>query len=892
MAVNKLVQPRNVVINFEPSKRQYEAWKMLQPECPHCGGEILQEYIGNDKDGNPEYKPMCSSCGSQNIPQIILEGGAAGGGKALVLGSLVATPFGFRLIDDLKKGDIISNPKTGKMQKIVKVHPIEKHPYYRVKFVDGTHTDCSEGHLWQCHVSRNRSKRSINNNLSLDTVWETIDMFQWYERKKSGMYNGCNLIIPLTEPVQFTVASHLRPIDPYVLGALIGDGYMGATKKQDKVSFTSMDDEIKDRFESCGYDMSKYIIDQYHGRAKVFDIRDDQLVKYLRKTGLSECNSQNLFIPRNYQLATIDERIKLMQGLIDTDGYVDERGHITYTTTSKQLADDVAFVVRSLGGVATITQNKAGYSKDDIYVECSDAYNVQIRTKMNPDLCGISRKKERARYEFNGGNSELGKRIVDIEYIGEREGRCITVDDPSGLYVTDNFTVTHNSYLGSCWLVSCCMRFPDIRAVVGRKTLKSLRESTWNTILSVLKKWGLKEDVNYKINNLEGTITFWNDSVILMKEMCELPSDPNYERFGSSEYTIAFIDEVSEISERAIEVLFSRLRWKTHETFKVAKLLMSTNPTTNWVRSRFVQDDNRDPAILAEGEFYVRFTVYDNPDIKFRQTYVAGLQKIKDQATKERLLYGNWDFVESNDMACYPKFNGEVHLVAGLRERKYDPTRPLITSWDFNVAPYMTCLICQVNYDTREVFVLEESIGLPKLKENNTPAMSRKVKERIQGYKHTGIVDVTGDPAGLQKSTSTEDGVNNYTILINNLSTKQFKTRQKLLSSQPAHTARLEFVNEVFSFFDGWKIYIDLRCRKLTDDLIYQTKNEDGTKSKQKVTDPITKIKYEKYGHASDCLDYLLCLYLRESFSKYKNCNNNDGMTTIVSAKIPNVFEY
>jgi len=102
------------------------------------------------------------------------------------------------------------------------------------------------------------------------------------------------------------------------------------------------------------------------------------------------------------------------------------------------------------------------------------------------------------------------------------------------------------------------MRFENIRAVVARKTIKSLKESTWNTIKTVLKNWGLKEEVNYRINNLEGTLTFWNDSVIIMKEMVDLPSDPNFERFGSSEYTIAMIDEVSEISEKAVEVLFSR----------------------------------------------------------------------------------------------------------------------------------------------------------------------------------------------------------------------------------------------------------------------------------------------------------------------------------------------
>lgn len=91
------------------------------------------------------------------------------------------------------------------------------------------------------------------------------------------------------------------------------------------------------------------------------------------------------------------------------------------------------------------------------------------------------------------------------------------------------------SYLGSCWIISSGIRFENIRAVVARKTIKSLKESTFNTIKTILKTWGLKEGINYKINNLEGTVTFWNDSVILLKEMVDLPSDPNFERFGSSE---------------------------------------------------------------------------------------------------------------------------------------------------------------------------------------------------------------------------------------------------------------------------------------------------------------------------------------------------------------------
>ena len=362
------------------------------------------------------------------------------------------------------------------------------------------------------------------------------------------------------------------------------------------------------------------------------------------------------------------------------------------------------------------------------------------------------------------------------------------------------------SFVSSVWLVSSCIRFPDIRAVVARKTLKSLKESTWNTIRMVIKQWGLVEDEHYHINNVAGTLRFWNDSVIIMLDLADQPSDPNFERFGSMEATIAACDEVSEVSQKAIEVLFSRLRWKTHETFKVSKMLLTTNPTTNWIRGRFVQDDNGDRVTPREGEAYVPFSVFDNPDIAFRQTYEAALNKISDQATKERLLYGNWDFVEANDMAIYNRFDGAVHLVTGLKERVYDPTRPLITVWDFNVAPHMSVLLAQIDYDTRKVYILEEVLGTAAAKENNTPALARRIKKKLLLDKQIGGVDVTGDPAGLQRSTASEDGINNFTVISETLGQGVLRPRVKLLKKQPPQITRCEFVNELFDGYNGWEL--------------------------------------------------------------------------------------
>ena len=419
------------------------------------------------------------------------------------------------------------------------------------------------------------------------------------------------------------------------------------------------------------------------------------------------------------------------------------------------------------------------------------------------------------------------------------------------------------------------MRFPDLRAVIARKTIKSLKGSTFKTMRNVLRDWGLKEGVHYKINNLEGILTFWNGSEVTLSELENIPSDPDFQRLGSNEWSIGMIDEASEVSERAVEVLFSRLRYNLENTFKIPRLLMTTNPCITWIRDRFVQDKDGNPAILKPGEAYVPFSVFDNPNKEFVATYRAALDKITDRATKERLLYGNWDFVDTNEAAAYWNFDGAKHLVTNLREKVYNPLKPIINSWDFNVQPYMSTLSVQIDYEQKKVYVLDEILGRPEDKENNTPKLSRKIANKYLTENHLGGLFITGDPAGLARSTQTEEGVNNYTIIMNNMASPTLKVKKKLLAKQPPQITRLEYVNGLLDGYDGWEIQIDMRCRRLTEDLVYQKKNADGTKSKAKVTDPKSGVKYEKYGHLSDCLDYVLCLFLNDTWSKFqKKCGN------------------
>ncbi|WP_370449575.1 phage terminase large subunit [Parabacteroides sp. AF17-3] len=572
-------------------------------------------------------------------------------------------------------------------------------------------------------------------------------------------------------------------------------------------------------------------------------------------------NAYHKTIPDELVQSCLQDRKDFVRGLLYEASYT-TNGEYEFISRSEEFANKLAYILRSLGAIACIKPIK----------KKTKVIKYYIRFSFDP----------RSNILKHGPQIPVHKRYIrSIEELDEPvECRCITLDSEEQLYITDDFLVTHNSYVGSAWLVSSCMRFPNIRAVVARKTIKSLKESTFITIKKVMKEWGLKEDENFCINNIEGTITFWNESVIMMKEMADLPADLDFSRFGSMEATIVFVDEASEISERAADVMFSRIRWKTSETFKTPKMFLSCNPAACWLRDRFVQDEEGNPVECRDGEVFIRFSIFDNPDEQFRQIYESSLNKIKDNATRERLLYGNWDFIEANAMTLYKGFSGDKHLVTNLKESVYDPMKPLILGFDFNVFPHMSCEAVQIDWENKNVYFLEEFLGKPKEKLNNTPKFAQYIKGKLLEQKHIGGIILTGDPAGLARSTQTEDGVNNFTIIQANLDQTILRPRQNILSKQPPQKNRIDWINELFDGLDGWNIYIDLRCRKLTEDLVYQLRNEDGTKNKQKVTDPVTKVRYERFGHNSDCLDYILCTFLSKSWSKYQRGGQTGPLLT------------
>jgi len=196
------------------------------------------------------------------------------------------------------------------------------------------------------------------------------------------------------------------------------------------------------------------------------------------------------------------------------------------------------------------------------------------------------------------------------------------------------------SILGSWWILKSCLRYKETRWVIGRSKLKTLKETTLKSLFEVMKLTGITTE-HFRYNQTNGTITFFNDSEILLKDLFAYPSDPDFDELGSLEISGAFIDEASQITSKAKNILKSRIRFKLDEYGIIPKMLMTCNPTRNFLYAEYYKPhlDGK----LPEGKAFVHALLNDNPFITpHYKNNLLGL----DKASKERLLYGNWLYLD------------------------------------------------------------------------------------------------------------------------------------------------------------------------------------------------------------------------------------------------------
>jgi hypothetical protein len=196
------------------------------------------------------------------------------------------------------------------------------------------------------------------------------------------------------------------------------------------------------------------------------------------------------------------------------------------------------------------------------------------------------------------------------------------------------------SMLGCYWQLKRRYKYPGSRGLIGRTEMKTLKETTLVSFFKVAKIQGLVAGTHFRYrDNPHNDILFPNGSLILLKDLAYQPSDPNFDGLGSLEVTDAFIDEANQCVHKAKTVLSSRIRHGLDEFGLIPKMLMGCNPAKNWVYSEFYRAD-RDGTIESYRKF-VQALATDNPDIS--PHYIDNLMKM-DKASKERLLYGNWEY--------------------------------------------------------------------------------------------------------------------------------------------------------------------------------------------------------------------------------------------------------
>lgn len=195
------------------------------------------------------------------------------------------------------------------------------------------------------------------------------------------------------------------------------------------------------------------------------------------------------------------------------------------------------------------------------------------------------------------------------------------------------------SFFGCYWLLKNVFKYPGSRWLMGRSELKNLKKTTLNSFFEVCKAQGIKVGLHFKYNQQESIFQFINGSQILLADLFSYPSDPEFDNLGSLEITGAFIDEAPQVTEKAKNILKSRIRYKLDEFKIIPKLLMCGNPSKNWAYYEFYQPSKE--GRLRPDRRFIQALVTDNPYIS--PHYIESLKGL-DNNTRERLLNGNWEY--------------------------------------------------------------------------------------------------------------------------------------------------------------------------------------------------------------------------------------------------------
>ena len=352
-------------------------------------------------------------------------------GKAHPYSQIVYTPDGCKSWGEVQIGDKLFGDD-GKLTTVVDIPFDDYTDVYKLTLKDGRVVYASGNHLWNVWRSYSHGYKTMS----------TLEMMKDFARSRCKNYknpNGIEYIyrIPKHKGVDFT--SQQVPIDAYTFGLLLGDGSFRTPKLKNSFYYTSSDEDILTYKAIVPYPIRKlknkmqYYIDFPNAKGVL-----EQLHLHMAK-------SEDKFIPDCYLFNSRQVRLNVLKGLMDSDGFVDSNGIPIIGVASKRLADNIAFLARSLGYNCTQSIKQSGYKKDGSYIKCLDSYIVRIYT--NDRIFNLQRKLDKlTTFESNYSRSNRDfSTIVNIEYSHKEKCKCVTVDNQSHCYLIGDFVTTHNS---------------------------------------------------------------------------------------------------------------------------------------------------------------------------------------------------------------------------------------------------------------------------------------------------------------------------------------------------------------------------------------------------------------------------------------------------------------
>lgn len=348
--------------------------------------------------------------------------------KGQRLSAPILTPNGWVKMGSLKVGDKITG-SDGKPTSVTGIYPLGQREVYKLTMRDGSTVECTDDHLWKVYsAGGERSK-----------VLMTKDLIHNKEYKYLPVISGPVIYSKQFEP----------KINPYVLGLMLGDGSL---TKNHTCTFTTMDEFLIQRLVQLA--PPNWEIKKCETSNRTPSYRLNGSKKDFEKLGLLGHRSWEKFIPEEYKFGSPDQRLGLLQGLLDTDGWV-QKGIAKLSTTSEQIAKDVKDIVGSLGGVAFIGSRKKKRNESE-KVE----YIVTVRLPKGMKPFTLDRKLSK----FNEKPyHKLWRTISKVEIVDKDEMQCIKVAAEDQLYVTSDFIVTHNT---------CSYFWPLARRIDPKKTMQ------------------------------------------------------------------------------------------------------------------------------------------------------------------------------------------------------------------------------------------------------------------------------------------------------------------------------------------------------------------------------------------------------------------------------------